>query len=251
MKSPHASPERSLGRRHVLAIALASLGLSWMASPSATAQEAFFHRGAQHFLAGSNALAKAEVENGLKLHPDNPNLQKFWELLNQQQQQNSEDQKDQKDQKDQQEQKDQKDQKNQKDQKDQKQDSSKDQQDKQQQQDKKDSAKDQQNSQPKPSDEQKKQEEQQDKDKGNSARKQDKDKDKEKKDEGQEGQGGRPQNPEENEGNPDGQPQGQAALRMTPQQAVRLLEALKNEERTLQFRPILRTNRTDRILKDW
>jgi hypothetical protein len=41
------------------------------------------------------------------------------------------------------------------------------------------------------------------------------------------------------------------AIRMTPQQAVRLLEAMKAEEQTLQFRPILRTNRTERVLKDW
>jgi Ca-activated chloride channel family protein len=40
------------------------------------------------------------------------------------------------------------------------------------------------------------------------------------------------------------------AVRMTPQQAVQLLEALKGEERVMTFRP-LRTNRQDRVFKDW
>ena len=40
-------------------------------------------------------------------------------------------------------------------------------------------------------------------------------------------------------------------MRMTPQQAIQLLEAIKGEEKAMPFRPVLRTNRQDRILKDW
>jgi antitoxin component of RelBE/YafQ-DinJ toxin-antitoxin module len=39
--------------------------------------------------------------------------------------------------------------------------------------------------------------------------------------------------------------------KMTPQQAVQLLEALKAEEKAMPFRPILKTNRQDRVFKDW
>src|SRR5207237_1276648 len=40
-------------------------------------------------------------------------------------------------------------------------------------------------------------------------------------------------------------------IQMTPQQAVRLLESAKQEERTLVFIPPNKTNRNDRLLKDW
>jgi Ca-activated chloride channel family protein len=48
-----------------------------------------------------------------------------------------------------------------------------------------------------------------------------------------------------------GEPQGMAPLRMTPEQAIRLLEAFKAEEKNMPFRPILKTNRQDRAFKDW
>ncbi|HMC27158.1 MAG TPA: VWA domain-containing protein [Verrucomicrobiae bacterium] len=41
------------------------------------------------------------------------------------------------------------------------------------------------------------------------------------------------------------------SIQMTPQQAVRLLESAKQEERTLVFIPPNKTNRNDRLLKDW
>ena len=194
------------------------------------AQDAFFHRGAQHFLTGSNQLAKAEVERGLQQFPANENLKKFWELLNQQQDQQNQDDKDQKDKKDQKDQnKDQKDQDQQK-------------QDKQDQQSKDKEQQQKQDSQKKDQPQQEKKPEDQQPSSGK--------KDQEKK-EGEEAKSGQAQKPEENEGDPEGQPQQAKAIRMTPQQAVRLLETLKGEERTLQFKPVLRTNRTDRILKDW
>jgi len=40
-------------------------------------------------------------------------------------------------------------------------------------------------------------------------------------------------------------------IRMTPQQAIRLLEAAKNDERTMVFLPPMKTNRNDRVFKDW
>jgi len=71
-------------------------------------------------------------------------------------------------------------------------------------------------------------------------------KDQEKKEEEKKGQG-QPQNADQEEGNPGDPSQAMKAVRMTPQQAVQLLEAMKAEEKTLQFRPILRTNRTERM----
>jgi len=48
-----------------------------------------------------------------------------------------------------------------------------------------------------------------------------------------------------------GEQQTYAVGQMTPQQAVRLLESAKQEERTLLLIPPNRTNRNDRLLKDW
>jgi Ca-activated chloride channel family protein len=41
------------------------------------------------------------------------------------------------------------------------------------------------------------------------------------------------------------------AIPMTPQEAQRLLDSLKHEEKAMIFIPQIRTNRTDRVLKDW
>ncbi len=224
-----------LAIRIMLAAAVPAVGLA----PS-HAQEAFFHRGAQFFLGGSNQLAKAEVERGLQAHPNDEALKKFWELLNQQQQ-NSDEQKDQ-DKKDQ-EQKDQQDQqkKDQKGQKDQdkqdKQDSSKPSQDPQKQ-----DQKDQQKGQ-KPEDQPKDPKDQQKQPSGGK-------KDQDKKD-GEDAKAAQSQKDPGQEGNPDGEVQPAKMIRMTPQQAVQLLETLKNDERTLQFKPILRTNRTEQLRKNW
>ena len=40
-------------------------------------------------------------------------------------------------------------------------------------------------------------------------------------------------------------------LRMTPQQAVQLLEAMKGEDKVMTFRPVMKTNRQPRVFKDW
>lgn len=175
----------------------------------------FFHQGAQHFLATNGTTqAKLSVTNGLKLYPNDEKLKKLWELLNQQQQ--NQDQNQNQEKKDQDQQKDQQ---------------SKDQQ--KQGEDKKD--------QQQKSDEQKRQD-QQDKNQGG---KQDKPEDKE----GQQSksQQGKP----DDQNDPNAAPQGAKAVQMTPQQAIRLLEALKGEEKAMPFRPIMKTNRQDRVFKDW
>jgi outer membrane biosynthesis protein TonB len=220
-----------LSRPFNRAVGLAAIFL--FGALAARGQDQFFHRGAQHFLVGSNALAKAEVERGLQMHPDDPSLKKFWELLNQQQQQqqNQDDKQQDEQQKDQQKQDQQK--------KDQQQ--SKD--DKGKQSQEKDKEKE---SQKKEQEQQQKEQEQKEQQQQQSAA----NKDQEKKEEEKKGQG-QPQNADQEEGNPGDPSQAMKAVRMTPQQAVQLLEAMKAEEKTLQFRPILRTNRTERMRKDW
>ena len=111
--------------------------------------------------------------------------------------------------------------------------------DKNQQQDKKDQSSDDQKSK----DQQKQDKEKQEKQQQDQGSKQDKQPDEEKK--GQQGEKGE----EQKEG--DGAPQSAKAMRMTPQQAMQLLEALKGDEKAMPFRPILKTNRQDRIFKDW
>ena len=220
---------KSMKLHRIVLSSLAALFL--FGAMAARAQDQYFHRGAQHFLAGSNALAKAEVERGLQMHPDDASLKKFWELLNQQQQQqqNQDDKQQDEQQKDQQKQDQQK--------KDQQQ--SKD--DKEKQSQEKDKEKESQKKEQEQKEQEKKEQQQQ-----QSAA----DKDQEKKEEEKKGQG-QPQNADQEEGNPGDPSQAMKAVRMTPQQAVQLLEATKAEEKTLQFRPILRTNRTERMRKDW
>ena len=118
--------------------------------------------------------------------------------------------------------------------------------DKSEQQDKKDQSsedqksKDQQKQDKEKQEQQKKEQEKKQQDQGS---KQDKQQDEEKK--GQQGDKGE----EQKEG--EGAPQSAKAMRMTPQQAIQLLEALKGEEKAMPFRPIVKTNRQDRIFKDW
>ena len=40
-------------------------------------------------------------------------------------------------------------------------------------------------------------------------------------------------------------------MKMTAQQAMQFLEALKADEKAMPFRPLPRTNRQDRVFKDW
>lgn len=195
-----------------LTLALCHVFLSAAAVAAPPDASQFFHQGAQHFLATNElSQAKLAVTNGLKLFPNDEKLRKLWELLNQQQQ-NKDDQKQEQDKKDQES-------KDQQKQGDEKQD------------------------QQKKSEEQKKQEEEQKKQ--DQASQQDK-KDGDKKD----GQKAQPEKGEEPQ-NGEGTPQAAQATRMTPQQAMQLLEALKGEEKVMPFRPIMKTNRQDRIFKDW
>lgn len=191
----------------------------WLsAAPARGAQpgaDQFFHQGAQHFLATNGmAQAKLAVTNGLKLYPNDEKLRKLWELLNQQQQ--NQDQK--------------------QDQQKQDQDQQKDEQSKDQQkpgEDKKD--------QQQKSEDQKKKEEQEKEQGGKQEKPDDK-----------QGQQSKPQQgKEEDQNDPNAAPQGARAVQMTPQQAIRLLEALKGEEKAMPFKPILKTNRQDRVFKDW
>ena len=198
---------------HALGSLLALLFFAALAESASAAQQdasAFFHKGAQHFLATNEAVqAKLAVTNGLKMFPNDEKLKKLWELLNQQQQQqqNKDDKSEQEEKKDQE---------------------SKDQQ--KQGDDKKE--------QDKKSEEQKKQEQQK------KEQEQDKKPEEEKKGQQAKPEQGKPEDQQE----ADGQPQ---AMRMTSQQAMQLLEALKAEEKAMPFRPVLKTNRQDRIFKDW
>lgn len=203
-----------------LALALGHLVFVAAASAAQPGPDQFFHQGAQHFLATNQlSQAKLAVTNGLKLFPNDEKLKKLWELLNQQkqQQQNKDDQKQDQEKKD---------------------EESGDEQSKDQQKPG-DEKKDQQNK----SEEQKKQEqEQQKKDQASQQDKKEGDK--------KEGQKGQQEKGEESQ-NGEGAPQPAQAMRMTPQQAMQLLEALKGEEKAMPFRPIMKTNRQDRIFKDW
>ena len=40
-------------------------------------------------------------------------------------------------------------------------------------------------------------------------------------------------------------------LQMTPEQAQKLLDAQKSDEKTMIFVPQIKTNRADRVHKDW
>ena len=205
---------KSTSHHSLSLLAALCFALGLMASIAWAQQDSstFFHQGARHFLATNEAAqAKLAVTNGLKMFPNDEKLKKLWELLNQQQQQ-------------QQQNKD----------------------DKSEQQDKKDQSSDEQKSKDQQKQDKEKQEQQkkeQEKQKQDQGSKQDKQQDEEKK--GQQGEKGE----EQKEG--EGAPQSAKAMRMTPQQAMQLLEALKGEEKAMPFRPIVKTNRQERIFKDW
>jgi Ca-activated chloride channel family protein len=197
---------------------LISLSLLLCAAQKVCAQLApaddFFHSGAQFYLSNNIAQAKAAVDTGLKLYPDDEKLKKLDELLKQQQQQqNQQNQKDQ-----QQQQQSQKDQQNQKQQEQQQQKSPEQQkQDQQKQEDQKkaDQKKDEQQKppdQPKPSPGKK---------------------DGEK--------------PEDQKG--EGQPA--APGQMTPEEAKRLLDAQKGDEQVLQLKPDGKPKDSRKPVKDW
>ena len=68
-----------------------ALGLLLLAGQTVCAQPAdeFFHSGAQSYLSNNVARAREEVDNGLKLYPDDLKLKKLDELLRQQSQSQS------------------------------------------------------------------------------------------------------------------------------------------------------------------
>jgi len=171
----------------------------------------FFHMGVTNYCRTNIAQARKDVTNGLTLYPHNPWLTNLWELLNQKEQQQQQQQ--------------------------QNKDKDKDQESKDQQ--KQDQQK--QDEQKKKEEEQKKKEEEQ------------KAADQQKKDgQDKQGQQGSPdQQKEENQDEKDGEPQAGKMLRMTPQQAMQLLDMLKGDEKNMPFRPIVRTNRHQRVFKDW
>ncbi|MEI6194608.1 MAG: hypothetical protein WCS42_09785 [Verrucomicrobiota bacterium] len=203
---------------------LISLSLLLCAAQQVCAQLApaddFFHSGAQFYISNNVAQAKAAVETGLKLYPEDEKLKKLDDLLKQQQQQQNQQQQNQQNQKDQQQQpQDQKDQQKQKpqDQSQQQKSEEQKQQDEQKQADQKkaDQKKDEQQKQP----EQQK----------SSAEKKD-----EKKPEDQKGEG-----------------QPVAPGQMTPEEAKRLLDAQKGGEQVLQLRPDGKPRDPRKPVKDW
>jgi len=129
----------------------------------------------------------------------------------------------------------------------QKQDKSDDKDNKDQQKDQQQQNKDQQDQKQKQGQDQQKQDQQQQQEQ--QAKKPDEKKDKEE----SQAQQAQPK-PGEEDKQDDEEPQqpGQVKkIQMTPQQAIRLLEAAKNEERTMLFIPPNKTNRHERVFKDW
>ncbi len=226
--------------------ALGHLNSALIAQDVTLQQRAYYNLGNTRFRLGEDAAKPDEkqkqweqamkgYESALKLDAKDEDarhnlefVKQRLEELKQQQQQQKQDDKNQQDQKDQNQKGDQnKDQKDQQKQDQQKQDEQK----KDEQKQKQDQQK---------QDEQKKQDEQQ-------ASKPDK-----KEGEDKEGQEASPDpSKEEGDEEKDAAPQGMKMLKMTPQQAMQLLDTLKAEEKNLPLRPVLRTNRLDRIFKDW
>ncbi len=199
-----------------------TLLLTAVAMAGAQTPADFFHMGVTNYCRTNIAQARKDVTNGLALYPNNPWLTNLWELLNRKEQQQQKQQNQDKDKDKDQESKDQQ---------------SKDQQ--QQDQQKQDQQK--QDEQKKKEEEQKKKEEEQ------KAADQ-----KKKEDEAKQGQqDGSDQQKQEGQEDKDGEPQAAKMLRMTPQQAMQLLDMLKGDEKNMPFRPILRTNRQQRVFKDW
>jgi len=174
--------------------------------------------------------AVASYESALKLNPKDDDAkfnlelvkEKLEELRKQQQQQSKEDKKDQKDQKDQS-----------------KQDEQSKEEQKKQQEEKKSQ---QQKQQPDQSQEDKKPEENQAEQKPDSAKD-----DKAEAKKGNESKENKPEKPEDQQG----EARRGVIAQMTPQQAQQLLDAQKADEKAMIFIPKTKTNRVDRVFKDW
>jgi len=181
---------------------------------AATAQvigpEEFFHRGATNYIFGQMQQAKAIVEAGLREYTNDFKLKSLYEKLKQKEQQNQQQQ-------------------------------SKDEQSK-------NDKKEEQKSESKPeSKDESKQDEQQQQDQAKKERSEPQDqRQSEKKDAGQAQQKDQQEQPEDQ----DSTASKPRVIQMTPQEAQRLLDALKSEEKAMIFIPP-RTNRANPILKDW
>ena len=195
-----------------------SLSLALLALPAAAVNTAedFFHVGASNFLASKTEPALMAVTNGLRLDPQNAKLKKLEELLRQQQQQ----------------------------------DKNQEQQDKQDQEKKDQEKKDEQQKQDQEKKDQQKKDSQQSKEEEKKKQEEQAKQDQEKKDEPDK-QGSSPKDKKQ-EGKPEeAQPEGMAAMKMSLEDAVRFLETLKFNEQAMPFKPPARTNRQDRVFKDW
>jgi hypothetical protein len=193
--------------------------------------EDYFHLGAQSYIAENLEKAKTEVAKGLNLAPEHPQLKALEALLNQQQEQQQQQSQDNQDQNEDQQQENQ-------DQQQQDQQSQNKEQQPQQQQDQS-SSQDQQEGQ--------KGQEQEDQ-QGSQGEEEKNDSQQPKEQAGEQGQ-----DSEENR-TPPGQTNDMRMLQMSPEEARRLLDSIKGEEKTLIFLPPqLQTNRTSgsRPLKNW
>jgi Ca-activated chloride channel homolog len=208
---------------------LISLSLLLFATQAIRAQFAaaddFFNSGAQFYISNNIPSALEQVEAGLKMYPDDGKLKKLEELLKQKQQQQQ--QQNQQQQQDQQQK--QQDQKNQ--------DQSQQQKDQQSQQQKSgDQKNQQQQNQPKP-DEQNKDQSGEKKDQQQKQQEQQKSSTDKKDDEKPDKQ--------------DAAGQPLARGQMTPEEAKRLLDAQKGDEKVLQLQPQGKPETPNRPVKDW
>jgi len=221
--------------------ALAQLSSALITQEVPLQQRAYYNLGNTEFRLGEGAQEPQKkqglweqsiksYDSALKLDPKDADAEfnrelvkkKLEELKQQQKQQQQQDKND-----------DKQDKKDQKDQSKQDQQQSKDQQ-----------SKDQQSQEQKKKEEQAKREQQEQKDQASQQEK--------KEGEDKKGQQASPkQDQGDQQEESEAQPQGAKAIQMTPQQAIQLLEALKGDEKVMPFRPVLKTNRQDRVFKDW
>src|SRR6202012_1230731 len=189
-----------------LLLLLSSLSLLLFSWQKAAAQLApaddFFNSGAQFYISNNIPQAKEVTEMGLKLYPQDDKLKKLEQLLNQKQQQQQ--------QQNQQQQQQQNQQQNQQSKNDQKNQQSQNQQQKNSQQDQQ--KQDEQKAQQQKSEQQKKQDQQ-------------------KQQQQQQAAGDKKDKPQDDNGQPE------AADKMTPEEAKRMLNAQKDNEQLLQMKP--------------
>lgn len=199
-----------------LLISLSLLLLSWQRVGAQIAPaDDFFHSGAQFYISNNIPQAKQMVDMGLKLYPDDEKLKKLEQLLNQQQQQQQQQNQSQQDQQQSQQQKS---------------DSQKNQQQQNQQQ----------QQQQNQSQDQQKQDEQKQKQADQQKNDQQKQQDQQK---------GAGEKPDKDKQDADGQPG--SPTQMTPEEAKRLLDAQKDNEQVLQWKPAGKPRDPSRPVKDW